>query len=322
MQESVFDIPIPRVLDALGKGTPETAALRPYIRKGMFLSPFTTEKTPSFHWVNNSGQNCWHCFATGQGGGVLDLVMLVRRCDKKEAAKFLEQIDGRTPAKALWNNPEAWESGKLIIDSIGKIRSSHLLAYGAERGIPEDLLRTYFAQVRYHYKNKEDKRYTSLGCPNIKNGFTLCNKTRTGKIKICSSCAPTFIDNQGRFALEPSSETVYVTEGIWDALSMIEFWRRAGKTHGVLPRGDMVILNSTSMANKDGDADRYISKHAHIRLLLDHDGKSRTGQKRTRELIDRYTALGLDATDASGFYMDYKDINDCLMAYSNKKIKN
>jgi len=318
MPNSIFDIPIPRVLDALGKGTPETATLRPYIQSGMFLSPFHNEKTPSFHWINNSGQNCWHDFASNKGGGVLDLVMQVRKCDKKEAAKFLEGIDGRIPEKALWNDPKAWESGKLIIDWFGRIKSRHLLAYGAERGIPEDILRTYFAQVKYHYKNKSDKQYTSLGFPNIKNGFTLCNKTRTGKIKICSSCAPTFIDAQGRFSLEPTSDTIYVTEGVWDALSMIELWRRAGMTWGVLPRADMVVLNSTSMAGEGGDADLYIKKHKQVRLLLDHDEKSKTGQKRTKELTERYKAIGLDAEDASEFYKDSKDVNDYLVSQNKK----
>ena len=37
------------------------------------LSPFTSEKTPSFH-INHQG---WYCHSTGQGGGIIELVQKV-----------------------------------------------------------------------------------------------------------------------------------------------------------------------------------------------------------------------------------------------------
>ncbi len=314
MNNSIFDIPVPKVLEALGKGTPDIPAFRPYLRKGIYLSPFVTEKTPSFHWINNQGQNCWHCFSTGKGGGILALVMLVKNCDKKEAIHFLENIDSITPGLQSWTPPTIEENGEIIIEDIGPIRRKELLEYSSSRKISRALTKTYFAQIRYHYSNRPKKSYTSLAFPNIKNGFTLCNRTRNGKIKICTSCAPTFINRFGQFSFVPTSPTVLVTEGVWDALSLITINR---DLYGNAPGADLVVLNSTTMTMEGGAADKYIRKHSQVFLYLDHDPVSRTGQKKTQELIQRYQAVGIQASDASYFYADSKDLNDFLLKSSS-----
>jgi len=316
-QDSVLTIPIPDVLAALGKSIPDTPALQEHARKGMYLSPFVPEKTPSFHWINNKGQNCWHCFATGQGGGVLDLVMLVRRCSKQEAIAFLEEHRGmRAPAAVHWPATEGTgDEGKIIIDGYSLLRQRRLLDYGRSRAIPDDLLGSYLCQVRYHYADRPDKHYTSLGCSNIKNGFTLIICTKDRHLKRCTSCAPTFINQEGFFDIKPTSDSVLVTEGIWDALS----WMTINRDYAVPLLSDIVILNSLSTTREGGDADRYIRAHSKILLMLDHDKTSRAGEKKTRELMERYRNAGLEVNDASTLYKEYKDLNDYLQ---NKKHDN
>ena len=49
------------------------------------LSPFRTETRPSFH-MNAHG---FHCFSTGQGGGVIELVQLVKEINCYEAGRWL-----------------------------------------------------------------------------------------------------------------------------------------------------------------------------------------------------------------------------------------
>ncbi len=58
------------------------------------LSPFSNEKTPSFH-INDQG---WYCHSTGQGGGVIELVQ-----------KIIEYRTGQTM--------NCYEAGRWLIDS-------------------------------------------------------------------------------------------------------------------------------------------------------------------------------------------------------------
>ena len=304
---SVFEMPVPQVLAALGKGTPDTPEFRQYTRRGMFLSPFVCEKTPSFHWVNNRGQNCWHCFATGQGGGVRELVMLCLHCDERHAIEFLENVDPSKFCTVDWKKVDTSGSGEIIVDSYGPIVFRSLFEYGASRGIPSEILSIYCCQARYHYANNLSRCYQSLGFSNIRNGFSLMNRTKKGKIKICSSCAPTFIDASGCFSFAPASDSVVVFEGLWDFLSWLVYSSRD------VPGVDVVVLNSLSMVGEGSDADRYIGSHSDITLFLDHDPVSMAGQKKTAELVRRYA--GRLVKDGSlEFYPDYKDFNDMLIA--------
>lgn len=57
------------------------------------LSPFKNEKTPSF--FVNANNKTWYCFATGQGGGVLDYVEKVEGFGTRaEAIRFLAELTG------------------------------------------------------------------------------------------------------------------------------------------------------------------------------------------------------------------------------------
>lgn len=67
------------------------------------LSPFTKEKTPSF-FVNPERQT-FHCFSTGQGGDLLDFVMLTKGLSFPETLKFLSDRSG-IPLEMSHKSPE------------------------------------------------------------------------------------------------------------------------------------------------------------------------------------------------------------------------
>jgi DNA primase len=67
------------------------------------LSPFTKEKTPSF-FVNPERQT-FHCFSTGQGGDLLDFVMLTKGLSFPETLKFLSDRTG-IPLEMSHKSPE------------------------------------------------------------------------------------------------------------------------------------------------------------------------------------------------------------------------
>jgi DNA primase len=56
------------------------------------LSPFTSEKTPSFYI--DSDAKTWYCFSSGVGGGVLDYISKMENIDKSEAIVFLKNYLG------------------------------------------------------------------------------------------------------------------------------------------------------------------------------------------------------------------------------------
>ena len=59
------------------------------------LSPFKTEKTPSF--TVNDDKEFYHCFATSEHGNIFDFVMKTQNLKFGEAVKFLANIAGMRP---------------------------------------------------------------------------------------------------------------------------------------------------------------------------------------------------------------------------------
>ena len=59
------------------------------------LSPFKTEKTPSF--TVNDEKEFYHCFATSEHGNIFDFVMKTQNFKFGEAVKYLAQLAGMQP---------------------------------------------------------------------------------------------------------------------------------------------------------------------------------------------------------------------------------
>lgn len=56
------------------------------------LSPFTSEKTPSF--FVNTERNVWYCYSSGFSGGVIDFISRSENLTRKEALHFLAEYVG------------------------------------------------------------------------------------------------------------------------------------------------------------------------------------------------------------------------------------
>lgn len=111
----------------------------------------------------------------------------------------------------------------------------------------------------------------------------------------------------------PMAGEVDVVEGMFDAMSVIEFERMAGR--GARPVRDLLVLNSVSNIQW---AVPFLALHGKVNSLLDNDMSSCAGQKAFDVLKERVEAfasrLGMECrvrSDSRVFY-PCKDINDFL----------
>jgi len=98
------------------------------------LSPFKTEKTPSFSVSPDKG--LWYCFSTNQGGGVIQFVMLMEHLEFVDAVKFLSRKVG----VELEDSPEAsaeYRQTVALEDLNRRLAGSlHHLLLKSTKGIP------------------------------------------------------------------------------------------------------------------------------------------------------------------------------------------
>ena len=79
------------------------------------LSPFKTEKTPSF--TVNDEKEFYHCFSTGEHGNIFDFVMKTQNLKFGEAVKILSNLAGIQPytfSKQDEEREKLWNNYKLI----------------------------------------------------------------------------------------------------------------------------------------------------------------------------------------------------------------
>lgn len=308
-KDRLLAIPGNLILEAYGKGTPSEYSA--YTKKGMFLSPFVSEKTPSCEISMKDGVSVFHCWSTDRSGNNLQLVAELEGCALNEAWGHLARLAPYAGVSASIGFTEALSSrddAKIKIDSYGPVWHRNLWDYIASRGIDREIAALYCCEVKFHYAGSPSQGRWAIGFPNIKNGYTLRSAYRRDgelvNLKKSSSCAPTFIDMNGQWSMRKSSEVVMVFEGFFDFLS----WMTLNRTK--TPGCDVVVLNSLSQIKRSSE---YIGSHRYINVCLDHDEKSKAGQKATQGIIDAFGADHVVA-DCSVYYMEYKDFNDMLMA--------
>ena len=73
----------------------KSVALKKRGKEYVGLSPFKTEKTPSF--TVNDEKEFYHCFATSEHGNIFDFVMKIQNLKFGEAVKHLAQLAGMQP---------------------------------------------------------------------------------------------------------------------------------------------------------------------------------------------------------------------------------
>lgn len=275
--KELYNYPIEKVLEALGA--------RKGPGKDMWFSPFREETRASLHI--DKEKNLWNDFGLGQGGSIVQLVMLARRCNCRDAEAFIASL-----SPCMYEKPEP-SAPKSEIKAVSEIRSDYLINYLQKRKIPLELARQYCKEVIVRNPQK-GMNFTLLGFPNNMGGYAL--NAPTG-FKSTTKAPVTTINTEGKMSVTPSSKSVAVFEGFFDFLS----WQmmQGSKT----PSCDIVVLNSVNNLQK---ATAFIGAHEKITGFLDND---EAGQKCQTALERLFPGK---VTDMSDLYGKYKDLNEML----------
>ena len=77
------------------------------------LSPFKTEKTPSF--TVNDEKGFYHCFSTSEHGNIFDFIMKTQNLRFGEAVKYLSNLAGMQPYTFTKKDEREKINGKYIL---------------------------------------------------------------------------------------------------------------------------------------------------------------------------------------------------------------
>lgn len=283
MDNPIYAYPIEKVLEALGSKKGHG--------KDMWFSPFRNESEASLHIDRRA--NVWYDQGAGVGGTNVNLVMLVKRCNEKEAEAFIQSLGPNVVERV---SEEEVRKKNCEILSIKDITNKYLLNYLERRKIPLCLAQHYCKEVivRNHEKGMN---FTLLGFPNNRGAFAFSSPTG---YKSTNKSAPTFIDTGGRLNSSPSSKNVAIFEGFFDFLS----WQVMQGS--IKPNSDIVVLNSV---NNLGKAMAFIECHDKAYCFADNDP---TGKRCLQDI--RTLMAGRETIDMSDLYAHQKDLNEMLQA--------
>ncbi len=106
----------------------KTVQLKKRGKEFVGLSPFKTEKTPSF--TVNDEKGFYHCFSTSEHGNIFDFVMKTQNLKFGEAVKFLANLAGLQPytfSKKDLEREKAWQNYSLIFNQYVQFYHENLL---------------------------------------------------------------------------------------------------------------------------------------------------------------------------------------------------
>ena len=130
----------------------KSVALKKRGKEYVGLSPFKTEKTPSF--TVNDEKEFYHCFATSEHGNIFDFVMKTQNLKFGEAVKHLAQLAGMQPymfSKQDEEREKKWkeylsETKKLCGEVIAKLGASSVKDMGKVMG---ELKKTHADEIDF-----------------------------------------------------------------------------------------------------------------------------------------------------------------------------
>jgi hypothetical protein len=259
--------------------------INPQYSKGVnhwYLSPIREENSASFKV--NTKLNAWFDHGIGEGGNFIDLGIRLHQCTVEELLTKLSYGDRSLPfhqpitaAEQIPAEPE----NKIVIHEARELHNLTLVSYLHSREIDYYHTKKYCKEVLFSVNGQ---RHLALGFENRSGGYEL----RSAAIKLSSSPKDlTFIDR--------GFDTLYVTEGFMDFLSLLTFNRRD------MP-GNFLVLNSLSFVSASLDV---LQTHKAVELYLDHDKAAIKAVATIKENV-------LNVHDASHFYSGHKDLNAYL----------
>ncbi|NVM66698.1 hypothetical protein FHW88_005016 [Mucilaginibacter sp. SG538B] len=253
------------------------------VKKGYeywYRSPLREEADASFKV--NQRLNRWYDFGLAAGGNLVDLGLRYFGCTVSELLVRFNNGEGAGGQVLHIRKPVVAEP-QLVVNDVRPIFSFPLKNYLHERGIPVAVADEFCMEVRYKVGGHE---LYGIGFKNDAGGYEIRSKIA----KCC--CSPKTITTYNFGA--PS---VQVFEGFFDLLS----WRVLHPYDD--PRAtNLVVLNSAALF---GRALPFLESHERVHLWLDNDA---TGKRYRNEAL----ALGKRYWDESGFYSQFKDLNEWL----------
>lgn len=233
-------------------------------------------------------QNLWHDYGTGQGGSIIDLVMLLQGCDAHKAMSHLAgnnlSFHSATPPK---EKVAALSPSARHILGISEGLPPHLQRYlQEERKIDLSLAKPYLRSVCYEVGGRT---YTAIGFPNRTGGYELRDDRH-----FKGTIAPKDISVIG--CVDGTKDIAHnIFEGFIDFLS---FFTMKGK-ETISPS---IVLNSVSNLSR---AIAYLHENGidSVRAFLDNDQAG-------RQALQSLQSAGIKVEDMSRHYGRYKDLNE------------
>ncbi len=247
-------------------------------KEAWFLSILRSETQASFKVSKEL--NRWYDHSTGIGGNSIDLIVKIKHCTVKEALEFLNNGTSYFSFHQQANFKKA--TSKIQILKILEIKHPALIQYLYSRSISLPTARTYCKEVKYQFNGNE---YFAVGLQNEKDGWELRNKY------FKNSSSP-----KSYTYLKKSGKHLFVTEGMFDLLSIIELKNIDTRYC------DIIVLNSTAFVKY---VVKYFKEYESVHLFLDNDS---SGKKNANILTNNYT----NVIDNSYVYENFKDLNELL----------
>lgn len=268
-------------------------------KESWYLSPFRSEKTPSFH-VHNF-KNLWFDFGEGTGGDTIKLVQYILQIQGNDNSVpavlkwFDNAIDGNAEYILPQQKEEAEQAPTFKLKAVKPIQNIALKHYIQKRGIPYSVAVKLLKQVSFT-NDKSGKTYFALGLLNEEEGYELRNSFFKGCI---GKKSISFIRGT-----QPKPSGINIFEGMFDYLSVIT------QRNGKLLKNDTIILNSLSCIKQIAP---YIKEYGYQvgYTWLDND---QAGKNSVSKLIELFKSENIAHCPMNSLYRPYKDVNAAHIA--------
>ena len=280
--ELIKEIPIQNVLSKLG--------IHPFKinnYRAWYFAFNRKEKTASL--IVDLHINRFYDHGSGEGGSVIDVVMILKGFRVRDAILYLKEFDRTfTFDGTIVAKPKKIIDSKILISKECELSHNSLLKYIESRRINIGIAKRFCRQIFYTIGAK---RYFGIGFSNDDNGFEIRSKHFKG------GSSPKTITS-----IMNGHNQLIIFEGFFDFLSYLTL-----KPKNEL-KYDFIILNSTSNHRKISP--QIFEKYELVYLMLDNDS---AGNKTVNILTEKCN----NVCDFSSKYKDFNDLNDFLIFKMN-----
>ena len=208
--------------------------------------------------------------------------MNLYKIEISEALKLLDDFSF-VPLQKIVPSIKTYQSQE--IKKIQSLQNIALIQYLESRKIRLEFAKEYLKEV---YFSQNGKNYFGLCWKNDSGGLEVRNKYFKGLLQGGEKDITT---------IKGSKEDLFIFEGFIDFLSFLSLQDFCNKNN------NYIILNSLVMVEK---LKVVLNEYKQVFLYLDND---RAGREATQEVLKWSDKIH----DKSGFYREYKDLNDYLI---------